>query len=311
MALGFSRWWQGGVIYHIYLRSFADSDGDGLGDLPGLISRLDHLNGRPDSLGIDAIWLSPCFPSPDRDFGYDVSDYTTIDPRYGTLADFDQLIREAHARGIRVLLDLVFNHTSDQHAWFRESRASRRNPRRDWTVWADPRPGLLGRRPPNNWQSAFGGRAWTWDAARQQYYYHRFLPEQPDLNWHNPEVRRALMGAARFWLERGVDGFRLYVFNAWFEDASLRSNPPRLGARGFDRQVHLHDIDQPEMMPALAEFRSLLDAFPGRTSVGELFGQDPVRAASYSGVDRLHMVFNFEFTSSSWRPRGFLDSVTR
>ncbi len=306
-----SDWWQEGVIYHVYLRSFADSDGDGLGDLPGLISRLDHLGGRPDSLGIDAIWISPCFPSPDKDFGYDVADYTAIDPRYGTLADFDRLIREAHKRGIRVLLDLVFNHTSEEHAWFRESRASKQNPRGDWYVWADPNGGLLGRRPPNNWQSAFGGRGWTWEPGRQQYYYHMFLPQQPDLNWHNPGVRRALLDAARLWLDRGVDGFRLDVFNAWYEDAQLRSNPPRLGLRGFDRQVHLHDVDRPEMGAALAEFRSLLDSAPGRASVGELFGHDPVRAASYCGSDRLHMVFNFEFTSCPWRPARFLEAVTR
>ncbi len=207
-------WWQEGVIYHIYLRSFADSDGDGLGDLRGLISRLDHLNGRSDSLGIDAIWISPCFPSPDRDFGYDVSDYTAIDPRYGTLADFDHLVREAHARGIRILLDLVFNHTSDEHGWFRQSSGSRRNARHDWYVWADPRRGLLGRRPPNNWQSVFGGCAWTWEERRQQYYYHMFLREQPDLNWHNPAVRQALMGAARVWGDRGVGGLRRDVLNA-------------------------------------------------------------------------------------------------
>jgi len=304
-------WWQEGIIYHIYLRSFADSDGDGLGDLPGLISRLDHLNGRPDSLGVDAIWISPCFPSPDRDFGYDVADYTAIDPRYGSMDDFDRLIRQAHARGIRVILDLVYNHTSDQHAWFRESRASRRNLRSDWYVWADAKHGLLGRRPPNNWQAVFGGQAWTWDETRQQYYYHMFLPEQPDLNWHNPEVRRALMEATCFWLDRGVDGFRLDVFNAWYEDVRLCDNPPRLGLRGFDRQIHQYDVDQPQMLPALAEFRSLLDSYPARTSVGELFGHDPSRAGSYCGPDRLHMVFNFEFSACPWQPERFLRAVTR
>jgi alpha-glucosidase len=302
-------WWKDGVIYHVYLRSFADNDGDGLGDIAGLIARLDHLNGGDDSLGVDAIWISPCFPSPDRDFGYDVADYVGIDARYGTLADFDRLVAEAHARGIHLLLDLVFNHSSDQHPWFLESRASRENPRRDWYVWRDPKPGRLGRRPPNNWQSVFGGRAWTWDPVTEQDYYHLFLREQPDLNWHNPEVRQALMDAARFWLERGVDGFRLDVFNAWFEHPDYPDNPPRLGLRGFDRQHHAFDISQPPMMESLAAFRSLLDGYSERTSVGEPFGCDPARASSYCGDDRLHMVFNFEFSDARWDPRAFLRAV--
>ncbi len=245
-------WWMTGVIYHVYLRSFADSNGDGIGDLPGLIRRLDYLKGSPDSLGIDAIWVSPFFPSPDRDFGYDVADYTAVDPRYGTLADFDRLVNEAHRRGIRVLLDLVFNHTSDQHPWFLESRSSRTNPKRDWYVWRHAKPGGG---MPNNWQSVFGGRAWQWDEATGQYYYHLFLKEQPDLNWHNPDVRAALMQVVRFWLDRGVDGFRLDVFNAWFERSGLPDNPPALGLRGFDRQRHVNDIDQPEMFDAMAELR--------------------------------------------------------
>jgi alpha-glucosidase len=205
----FDAWWREGVFYHIYLRSFADSDGDGLGDIQGLIRHLDHLKGSPDSLNIDAIWISPCYPSPDKDFGYDVADYTAIDPRYGSLADFDQLLKEAHQRGIRVLLDLVFNHTSDRHPWFQESRQSRQSKKRDWYIWRDPQPG---KRPPNNWESVFGGKAWTWDEHTGQYYLHMFLKEQPDLNWRNPQVRKALMGVMRFWLDRGVDGFRLDVF---------------------------------------------------------------------------------------------------
>jgi alpha-glucosidase len=295
-----------GVIYHVYLRSFADSNGDGIGDLPGLISRLDYLKGKPDSLGIDAIWISPFFPSPDRDFGYDVADYAAVDPRYGTLADFDRLVTEAHRRGIRVLLDLVFNHTSDQHPWFLESRSSRTNPKRDWYVWQDARPGGG---TPNNWQSAFGGRAWQWDEPTGQFYYHLFLKEQPDLNWRNPAVREALMQVVRFWLDRGVDGFRLDVFNAWFERDGLPDNPPALGLRGFDRQHHVNDIDQPEMFGAMAELRRILDSYPDRTSVGELFGHDPNKAASYCGRDKLHMVFNFRFTDCPWRPRDFLDAV--
>ncbi|MCX7029572.1 MAG: alpha-amylase family glycosyl hydrolase, partial [Spirochaetes bacterium] len=237
-------WWRDGVIYHVYLRSFADANGDGLGDLPGLISHLDYLNGASDSLGIDAIWLSPCFPSPDRDFGYDVADYTAIDPRFGTMEDFDRLIAEAHRRGIRVLLDLVYNHTSDAHPWFRESRSSRENPRRDWYVW---REGRSGGRPPSNWKSVFGGRAWTRDPATRQYYHHLFAREQPDLNRRNPGVRAALRDAARFWLDRGVDGFRLDVFNAWFEHPGCPNNPLWPGLRPFGRQRFLNEIDQPEM----------------------------------------------------------------
>jgi alpha-glucosidase len=299
-------WWRDGTIYHIYLRSFADSNGDGLGDLPGLIDRLDYLNGTRDSLGIDAIWLSPCFPSPDKDFGYDVADFTAIDPRYGTLADFDRLIAEAHRRGIRILLDLVYNHTSDQHPWFLDSRSSRASRHRDWYVWRD---GRTGGRPPNNWQAAFGGKAWTWDEGTHQYYYHMFLPEQPDLNWHNPDVRRALVDSTRFWLDRGVDGFRLDVFNTWYEDAGYPDNPPKLGLRGFDRQRHLHDIDQPEMYPALAEFRTLLDSYPERTSVGEPFSTEPERIVSYCNNRALHMVFNFEFTERRWDPEAFCASI--
>ncbi len=297
-----------GVIYHVYLRSFADSNGDGIGDLPGLIRRLDYLKGLPDLLGIDAIWVSPFFPSPDRDFGYDAADYTAVDPRYGTLADFDRLVNEAHRRGIRVLLDLVFNHTSDQHPWFLESRSSRTNPKRDWYVWRHAKPGGG---MPNNWQSVFGGRAWQWDEATGQYYYHLFLKEQPDLNWHNPDVRAALMQVVRFWLDRGVDGFRLDVFNAWFERSGLPDNPPALGLRGFDRQRHVNDIDQPEMFDAMAELRGILDSYPDRTSVGELFGHDPTKAAFYCGRHKLHMVFNFRFTDCRWRPRAFLDAVER
>ena len=188
-------WWKDAVVYHIYLRSFADSDGDGLGDLAGLTAHLDYLRGGPDALGVDALWITPPFPSPDADFGYDVSDYRTIDRRMGTLEDFDRLIAQAHRRGLRVLLDLVFNHTSVEHPWFIESRRSRQNPRRDWYLWRDPQPGG---RPPNNWQSVFGGPGWTWDEATGQSYYHMFLPQQPDLNWSNPEVRRELIDVARF-----------------------------------------------------------------------------------------------------------------
>jgi alpha-glucosidase len=301
-------WWRDGVIYHVYLRSFADSDGDGLGDLPGLVSRLDYLNGASDSLGVDAIWLSPCFPSPDRDFGYDVADYTAIDPRFGTMADFDRLIDGAHRRGIRVLLDLVYNHTSDEHAWFRQSRSSRDNPRRDWYEWRDGGPGG---RPLNNWKSTFGGRAWTWDPATRQYYHHLFVPQQPDLNWRNPEVRAALWEAARFWLDRGVDGFRLDVFNAWYEHPDMLDNPVWPGLRPFGRRRFLNEIDQPEMHGTLAELRSILDAYPDRASVGEPLLATPERAASYCGDRGLHMVFNFEIAHCRWNAAAFGSAIER
>jgi alpha-glucosidase len=271
------RWWREGVVYHVYLRSFADADGDGLGDLRGLVARLDYLDGAPDGLDVDAILLSPCFPSPDHDFGYDVADYTAIDPRYGTLADFDHLVRVANRRGIRVIIDLVYNHTSDDHPWFRASRSSRDDPRRDWYEWRDPRPGG---RPPNNWRATFGGRAWTWDPATRQYYHHLFTPRQPDLNWHNPAVRDALWQAARFWLDRGVDDFRLDVFNAWHTHPDMPDNPRLPGLRPFGRRLFLHEIDQPVMHEALAELRALLDAYPGRFAVGEPLLTDPERAAS-------------------------------
>jgi alpha-glucosidase len=298
-------WWKTGVIYHIYVRSFADSNGDGIGDLPGLIGKLDYLG--KDGLGVDAIWLSPIFCSPDKDFGYDAADYCAIDPRYGTLADFDRLIREAQRRGIRVLLDLAFNHTSSQHPWFLDSRSGVDAPKRDWYVWHSARNGG----PPNNWQSVFGGRAWTWDPATGQFYHHLFLPEQPDLNWRNPLVRRALMDVVRFWLDRGVYGFRLDVFNTWYEHPEYRDNPRRLGLRAFDRQVHIHDIDQPEMFESLAELRALLDSYPERMAVGEPFGEDPYHAARYCGDDRLHMVFNFEFTKSPWKAGALLKRALR
>ena len=241
-------WWRRGVVYQVYPRSFADSNDDGFGDLPGLIDRLDYLNdGTERSLGIDAIWLSPIHPSPGFDVGYDVADYDAIDPIFGTLDDFDRLVAEAHRRGIRLMLDLVMNHTSSEHRWFQESRSDSSGPYGDWYLWRDGRRGRFRRRiPPNNWSSFFGGSAWTWDEVRGQYYLHTFLPEQPDVNWRNPAVREAMLTMVRGWLERGVDGFRLDVFNAFFKDVDLRSNPRRYrGRRPYDRQVHLYDKDQP------------------------------------------------------------------
>ena len=221
---GDSAWWKKAVFYQIYPRSFMDSNGDGVGDLQGIIARLDYLNdGTPGSLGIDAIWFSPFFTSPDRDFGYDVADYCNIDLRFGTLADFDRLVEEAHRRNIRILLDLVVNHTSSEHPWFQESRSSRDNPKRNWYIWRDGRGPK--NRPPNNWRNNFFGPAWTWDEKTGQYYLHSFLKEQPDLNWYNPEVRRAVFDIVRFWLYRGVDGFRLDVAHAYCKDQELRNNP--------------------------------------------------------------------------------------
>lgn len=309
-------WWRDGVIYQIYPRSFADSDGDGLGDLPGVISRLDYLA----DLGIDAIWLSPIYPSPDKDFGYDVSDYQDVDPRFGSLADFDRLVTEAHRRGIRIVLDLVLNHCSDQHPWFQESRSSLENPRRDWYLWRPPaRPGFPlnlipgARRPPNNWQACFGGQAWEYDPATGQYYLHLFTREQPDLNWRNPDVRRAMLDVFRFWMERGADGFRLDVFNAYFKHPDLPDNPPKFGLRGFDRQRHLHEMDQPEMMPFLNEMRLLLDSYPERYAVGETYLATPEKTISYCGPNKLHAAFSFDFTSGGlsypWNPRWVMERI--
>jgi len=296
-------WWRDGIVYQIYPRSFADSNNDGLGDLPGITAKLDYLA----SLGVDALWLSPIYPSPDKDFGYDVANYTDIDPRFGSLADFDLLLSEAHQRGLRIILDLVLNHTSDQHNWFLESRASRDNPKADWYIWsppADPPAGNIrsNKGVPNNWQSIFGGRAWSYAPERDQYYYHMFVPEQPDLNWRNPQVRQAMLDVVRFWLDRGVDGFRLDVFNMYFKDDRLRDNPHKLGIRAFDRQRHLYDCDQPEMIPLLRELRGVLDSYPERYAVGETFLSTREKIIRYSGDDTLHAAFNFEFTWSKFDP---------
>jgi alpha-glucosidase len=306
--VGEDDWWQRGVVYQVYPRSFADSDGDGVGDLAGITAHLDHLNdGTPRSLGVDAVWLSPIYPSPGLDLGYDVADHVAVDPRFGTLRDFDRLVAEAHARGIRVVLDLVMNHTSHESAWFRASRTSRTGPYADWYLWRDPRgTDRRGRpRPPNGWVSFFGGPAWTWEPARGQFYLHTFLPEQPDLNWRHPAVRAAMLDIVRFWLARGVDGFRLDVFNAFFKHPDLPDNPPRAvhrwqpaGWRAWDRQEHIFDKDQPEMNDLLAEFRAILDAAPGRMSVGELFTGDPVRAASYATPR--HLIFDFRLIEQPW-----------
>lgn len=297
-------WWRDGVIYQIYPRSFADSNQDGFGDLIGIISRLDYLV----ELGVDAIWFSPIYPSPDADFGYDVSDYTSIDPRYGTMDDFDLLVKSAHEKGIRVILDMVMNHTSDQHPWFIQSRSSRDNPYHDWYLWRDPRPGG---KLPNNWYSIFGGRGWEFDPKLGQHYFHMFDKRQPDLNWRNPAVRQAMLDVYRFWLERGVDGFRLDVFNAYFKHPDLPDNPGKLGFRGFERQQHIYDTDQPDMLPLLSEIRTMLDSYSERYAVGETFLATAEKAASYCGPHYLHGTFNFNLFNYFWWPSLFLKAIQR
>jgi len=292
------RWWQSGIIYQVYPRSFQDSDGDGVGDLAGIRRRLDHLV----ALGVDALWLSPIYPSPMADFGYDVADYRGVDPLFGDLAAFDRLLAEAHARGLKLILDFVPNHSSDRHPWFLESRASRDNPRRGWYIWRDPAPDGG---PPNNWRSVFGGSAWEYDAATQQYYYHAFLPQQPDLDWRNPELRAAMYDALRFWLERGVDGFRVDVLWHLMKDPEFRDNPPNpawtQGARDVDRYLQLYSCDRPEIHDLVAEMRGVLDAYPDRVLIGELYL--PVeRVVAYYGADLegAHLPFNFQLIFAAW-----------
>lgn len=297
-------WWRDGVIYQIYPRSFADSNDDGIGDLPGIISRLDYLQ----DLGVDAIWLSPIYPSPDRDFGYDVADYTEIDPKFGTLEDFDRLVEEAHRRGIRVVLDLVLNHTSDQHEWFRQARSSVENPHHDWYLFRKPRPGGG---PPNNWKSIFGGEGWEYVPELGEYYFHMFVREQPDVNWRNPELRKAMLNVFHFWCRRGVDGFRLDVFNAYFKHVDLPDNPRKFGLRPFDQQRHIYDVSQPEMFPLLEEIRGILDSYPERYAVGETFLAGGEEAARYCKPGLLHAAFNFDFLGCKWKPQDYLRSILR
>jgi alpha-glucosidase len=291
-------WWQRGVIYQIYPRSFADSDGDGVGDLPGIIDHLDHL-GR-DGLGVDAIWLSPIYPSPGLDLGYDVSDHERVDPLFGSEADFDRLVDEAHRRGIRVVLDLVMNHTSDAHPWFESSRAGRDGPHADWYLWRDPAGRDADGRPipPNNWVSFFGGPGWEWEPRREQFYYHTFLVEQPELNWRARGVETAHFAMVRGWLERGVDGVRLDVFNSFLKHPDLPSNPIRSGDSAWARQIHTYDRDQPDFPALIGRFRAILDEEPGRMSVGELFDGTTDTAAGLT-TDR-HLVFDWAMIGAGW-----------
>ena len=294
-------WWQRAVIYQIYPRSFQDTNDDGIGDLKGITQRLPYLT----DLGIDAIWISPIFPSPMRDFGYDISDYTDIDPIFGSLADFDALIAAAQGCGVKVLLDLVPNHTSDRHPWFVQSRASRDNPKRDWYLWHDPAPGGGA---PNNWLSQFGGSAWEFDQHTGQYYYHAFLPEQPDLNWRNRDVRRAIYDVARFWLGRGVDGFRVDVIWQLLKDEQFRDNPINLdwrpGQPSSERLLPLYTADLPEVHDVIAELRRVVDEFDARVLIGEIY-LPLERLVTYYGRDLtgVHLPFNFTLLGAQWGAR--------
>ena len=313
-------WWQRGVVYQIYPRSFKDTTGNGTGDLQGVIDRLDHLDdGTPDSLGIDAIWLSPFYPSPMADFGYDVADYCDVDPLFGDLATFDRLVAEAHRRGVKIVIDYVPNHSSDQHPWFIQSRSSRNNPKRNWYTWRDPK---LDGSPPNNWLSVFGGLAWEWDETSGQYYLHSFLKGQPDLNWRNPDVKAAMFDVLRFWLERGVDGFRIDVAHYIMKDPHLRDNPPNPSQRlaihrplgDYDSQLHLHDKGHPDVHEVYRQFRQLLDAYSAenpRMSLGEIHIFDWPKWASYYGeqLDELHMPFNFALLNVEWRAQAIRQVV--
>ncbi|MEM7546825.1 MAG: alpha-amylase family glycosyl hydrolase [Pseudomonadota bacterium] len=299
------NWWRGAVIYQIYPRSFQDSNNDGIGDLAGIVHRLPHVA----ELGVDAIWISPFFRSPMKDFGYDVSEYRDVDPIFGAIGDFEALIHRAHQLGLRVLIDLVLSHTSDQHPWFRESRVSRDNPKADWYVWADAKPDGTS---PNNWLSIFGGTAWEWSTERRQYYLHNFLAEQPDLNLHNPEVQDEMLDVARFWLDKGVDGFRLDTVNFYFHDDELRDNPVLPEAarnevltpsvNPYNWQDHVYDKNRPETEVFLQRLRSVFNEYEATTSVGEIGDAQrgpEIQAAYTAGGDKLHMCYDFSFLSNT------------
>ncbi len=297
-----AAWWQRGIVYQVYPRSFQDTNGDGVGDLEGIRRRLDYLAW----LGVDAVWISPVFPSPMADFGYDVADYCGIDPLFGTLADFDALLKDAHARGLKVILDFVPNHTSDRHPWFIDSRSARTSARRDWYIWRDGRDGKSGPLPPNNWLSHFGGPAWTFDEASGQYYLHSFLRAQPDLNWRNPHVRAAMHDVLRFWLERGVDGFRVDVIWLLIKDEALRDNPPNPAWQPSQpeiaRNLQVHNADRPEVHEVIAEMRAVLDRYAERVLIGEIY-LPLARLVTYYGenLGGAHLPFNFQLLETAWR----------
>ena len=303
------EWWQRGIIYQLYPRSFQDSSGDGTGDLRGILSRLDYLQW----LGIDAIWLSPIYPSPMADFGYDISDYTDVDPRFGTLAEFDELLAEMHRHGIKLIVDFVPNHTSEEHPWFRESRSSRDNPKRDWYIWRDPAPDGG---PPNNWLSNFGGRAWEWDEHTGQYYYHAYLRQQPDLNWRNPQVQDAMLDVLRFWLDRGVDGFRADVLWHVVKDEQFRDNPSnpdyRPGEWPYRQLLATYSTDRPEVHDIVARIRRLLDEYEDRLLIGEIYL--PVeRLVTYYGAhgSGVHLPFNFQLIGMDWHAAEIAAAIDR
>jgi len=293
-------WWQTGVVYQIYPRSYQDSNGDGIGDLPGIKQRLDYLS---NTLGVDAIWLSPIYPSPMHDFGYDVADYCDIHPLFGTLADFDRLLEETHKRGMKMILDLVPNHTSDEHPWFLESRSSRDNPKRDWYLWRDPAPGGG---VPNNWLSHFGGPAWTFDERTSQYYLHQFVKQQPDLNYRNPDVLQAMLDNMRFWLDRGVDGFRVDVIGLMMKDPEFRDeprNPNWDGIAPFGSLNHIYTANLPEVHDLIREMRILLDSYDDRMMVGETYLPNDLLMVYYGTPEKreCHLPFNFQLIRAPWK----------
>ncbi|MBN1666319.1 MAG: DUF3459 domain-containing protein [Anaerolineales bacterium] len=311
-------WWQTAVIYQIYPRSFKDTSGNGIGDLRGIIEKLDYLS---ETLGVDAIWLSPFYPSPMVDFGYDVADYCDVHPMFGSLADFDVLLAEAHRRDLRVIIDWVPNHSSDQHPWFQQSRASLDNPKRNWYVWRAARPDGS---PPNNWLAVFGGSAWEFDSLTGQYYLHSFTKEQPDLNWRNPEVRAAMFDVIRFWLERGVDGFRVDVAHFVMKDPQLRNNPPSAPGEtefhrshgDYDSLIHLYDKGHPDAHAVYRDFRAILDQYSApneRLSVGEIHIFDWAEWTSYYGNPKdgleFHMPFNFSLLNTPWTAQAVRQKV--
>jgi alpha-glucosidase len=342
MSEAMFQWWQSGVIYQVYPRSFQDTDGDGVGDLRGILARLDYLVG----LGVDAVWISPIYPSPMADFGYDVANYTDVDPLFGTLAEFDELVKAAHAKGLRVILDFVPNHSSDQHPWFMESRSSKTNPKRDWYLWRDAREAGDDWKParervPNNWMSHFGGPAWTWDQTTEQFYLHSFLKEQPDLNWRNAEVRAAMYDAMRFWLKRGVDGFRMDVLWLLVKDEFFRDNPPNAaydsGQQDIARVLPVHNADQPETHEIVAEMRSVMEEFgptigagsaledtgPGtsnRVLIGEIYLPLPELVRYYGGgksakeagglqLNGANLPFNFQLIQTRWQASAIAEMI--
>ena len=311
-----NTWWQGSVIYQIYPRSYQDTSGNGVGDLPGILNRLEHVA----SLGVDAIWLSPFFRSPMKDYGYDVSDYRDVDPLFGCLDDFKAIVEKAHSLGVKIIIDQVLNHCSDQHEWFKESRLSQDNDKASWFVWANPKPDGS---PPNNWLSVFGGSSWTWEARRGQYYLHNFLSSQPDLNFHNPDVRQQLLDDIEFWLKIGVDGLRLDACNFYYHDALLRDNPPMdkedektravTGANPYSFQRHVYDICQPETIVYHEKIRELLDKYPGTTSIGEIGADDAldVMAQYMADGNKLFMAYTFDLLTTKFDPDEIRRIVSR